>query len=52
VTAEPIPRPPAADPKTLEQQVWGVADYVTEIIQQGLRTKQNFTQKENHNHAN
>ena len=37
VTAEVIPGAPAADPRTLEQQVWGVADYVTEIIQQGLR---------------
>jgi signal transduction histidine kinase len=36
VTAEPIPGPPAPDPRTLEQQVWGVADYVTGIVQQGL----------------
>jgi hypothetical protein len=49
VTAEPIPGPPAADPRTLEQQVWGVADYATEIIQQGLWSKQNFTEKENQN---
>ncbi len=39
LTAEPIPRPPAADPRTLEQQVWGVADAVTELIQQSLRSK-------------
>jgi signal transduction histidine kinase len=36
VTAEPIPGRPDADPRTLEQQVWGVADYVTGIVQQGL----------------
>jgi hypothetical protein len=39
VTAETIPGPPAADPRTLEQQVWGVADFVTELVQQGLRSK-------------
>ncbi len=39
LTAEPIPGPPAADPRTLEQQVWGVADAVTELIQQSLRSK-------------
>jgi hypothetical protein len=39
VTAEIIPVPPAGDPRTVEQQVWGVADSVTEIIQQGLRSK-------------
>jgi signal transduction histidine kinase len=49
VTAETIPGPSAADPRTLEQQVWGAADYVTEIIQQGLWSKQNFTEKENQN---
>ena len=36
VAAEPIPAPPAADPRILQQQVWGVADYVTGIIQQDL----------------
>jgi hypothetical protein len=51
VTAEMIPGPPAADPRTLEQQVWGVADYVTEIIQQNLCGKENFTEKENHKNA-
>jgi len=55
VAAEPIPGPPPADSRTLEQQVWGVADYVTEIIQQGLQqtasSRQNFTEKENHVHA-
>jgi signal transduction histidine kinase len=39
VTAETIPAPPFADARTLEQQIWGVADYVTEIIQRGLSTK-------------
>jgi sigma-B regulation protein RsbU (phosphoserine phosphatase) len=48
VTAEPIPGQFASDPKTLEQQVWGVADYVTGIVQQGLGNQQNFTEKENH----
>jgi len=47
VTAEMIPAPPAGDPRTLEQQVWGVADYVTEIIQQGLVSRHNLTEKEN-----
>jgi len=51
VTAETIPGAPAADARTLEQQVWGVADYVTETVQQGLSGKQNFTEKENSNHA-
>jgi signal transduction histidine kinase len=36
VAAEPIPAPPAADSRTVEQQVWGVADYVTGIVQQDL----------------
>jgi signal transduction histidine kinase len=49
VAAEPIPGPPTADARTLEQQVWGVADFVTEAIQQGLWSKQNFTEKENQN---
>jgi signal transduction histidine kinase len=51
VTAEIIPAPSAAHPATLEQQVWGVADYVTELIQHGLGSKQNFTEKENHKNA-
>jgi signal transduction histidine kinase len=51
VTAEKIPIPPAGDPRTLEQQVWGIADYVTEVVQQGLGSKQNFTAKENHENA-
>jgi hypothetical protein len=51
VTAERIPVPVAADPRMLEQQVWGVADWVTEIIQQGLRSQRNFTEKENQNDA-
>jgi len=51
VTAEMIPAPPAADPRTLEQQVWGVADYVTEIIQQGLWSRHNLTEKESDKNA-
>ena len=51
VTAEKLPAPPAADPRTLEQQVWGIADYVSEVIQQGLGSKENFTEKENHENA-
>jgi hypothetical protein len=42
VTIEMIPAPPVADPRTVEQQVWGVADCVTEIIQRGLGNKQNY----------
>jgi len=49
VTAEPILGPPADDPRILEQQVWGVADHVTGIIQQGLWSKQNFSERENQN---
>ena len=52
VIAEKVPPSPAADPRTLDQQVWGVADYVTEIIQQGLWNKPNFTEKENQINAN
>jgi signal transduction histidine kinase len=52
MTVEMIPAPPAADPRTLEQQVFGVADYVTEIIQQGLWSTQNVTEKENQKNAN
>ena len=48
VTAEMVPRPPVADSRTLEQQVWGVADYVTEIVQRGIGNPRNFTEKENH----
>jgi hypothetical protein len=36
---------------TLEQQVWSVADYVSGIIQMGLGSKPNFTEKENHEYA-
>jgi signal transduction histidine kinase len=45
VSAEKIPIPPAGDPRTLEQQVWGIADYVTEVIQQGLGSKEKLHQK-------
>ena len=51
VAAEPIPVPPSDDPSTLEQQVWGVADYVTAIIQRGLGSGHNFSEKENQEHA-
>jgi signal transduction histidine kinase len=46
VIAEKIPAVPAGDSRTLEQQVWGVADYVTEIIQQDLAAKTNNIEKE------
>jgi len=52
VTAENIPGPPAGDARILEQQVWGIADYVTEVVQQGLGSKENFTEKENQHDAN
>jgi signal transduction histidine kinase len=53
VTAEMVPIPPAADPRTLEQQILAVADQVTEIIRHGLESKpQEFTEKENHKYAN
>jgi signal transduction histidine kinase len=51
VTAEPIPGPPAIDPRTLEQQVWGTVDYVTEVIQHGLANKPNFIAKEHQGNA-
>jgi hypothetical protein len=56
-TAEMVPGPPAADERTLEQQVWAVADHVTEIIQQGLQQKVSVepkvatTEKEKHKYA-
>ena len=50
--AEAIPTAPAIDSRTLEQQVWGVADYVTEIIQQGLWAKPNSDKKEMTTNAN
>jgi signal transduction histidine kinase len=51
VTVEAIPGPPAADSRTVEQQVWGVADCVTEIIQQGIASKQHLNKKEKHQNA-
>ena len=51
VTAQTIPAQSAGDPRTLEEQVFGVADYVTGIIQQGLGNKPNVQEKENGNHA-
>ncbi len=52
VTAERVPGPPPADSRTLEQQVWGVADYVSAMIQQDLGNKQHSTEKEKQKHAN
>jgi hypothetical protein len=51
VTAELIPNPSDAGSKSLEQQVWVIADHVTEIIQQGLWNKNHATVKENSNAA-
>jgi signal transduction histidine kinase len=48
VTAEGIPAALAADPRTVEQQVWGVAD----LIQQALGSKQNSIEKEKVKNAN
>ena len=47
VTAEAIPGPQSADARTLEQQVWGVADSVNDIIQSGFSRKHNSIEKEN-----
>jgi hypothetical protein len=52
VTVEQIPGPPAVDPRTLEQQIFSVADYATEIIQRGLCSSPNITEKENHKNVN
>jgi signal transduction histidine kinase len=56
VSAESVPMPQVGDARTLEQQIWGVADSVTEIIQRDfchkLCNKQTVSEKENHNHAN
>ncbi len=41
VTAEELPIPLASDPRTLEQQVWNIADRVTDIIQNQLNTNSN-----------
>jgi hypothetical protein len=51
VTVESIPGPPAADPRTVEQQVWGVADCVSEIIQKDIASKQHLNEKEKHKNA-
>ncbi len=37
VTAEAIPVASVSDPRTIEQQVWRVADQLTELIQNGLQ---------------
>jgi hypothetical protein len=39
VAAEKLPVSNRDDSRTLEEQVWGVADYITESIQQGLCSK-------------
>jgi hypothetical protein len=52
VTAEAIPGAPVGDPRTLDQQVWGVADYVTDIIQQGLGRSTTVHQKGGVQNAN
>ena len=51
VTAEMIPVPVADDPRTLEQQVWGIADCIKEIIQTGLWNQHALSEKEKQ-HAN
>ena len=51
VTAEPLPPPPPVDSRTLEQQVWGIADHVSEMIQQDLGHKQQSSEKEKQKHA-
>ena len=51
VWAETIPVPSATDPRTLEQQAWDIADFVTESIQHGIRSQRNLAEKENQNHA-
>ena len=52
VTAEMIPTPSAPDPRTLEQQVWRIADYVAEIVRQDIGSNRNLTEKENQPYAN
>ncbi len=47
VVAESIPSPPANDSRTLEQQIWGIADHVSEMIQHRLGSKNNLNQTEN-----
>lgn len=51
VTGEAIPAPTTTDPRTLEQQVWGIADYVNEVIQHALASKHKFIEKEHHGNA-
>jgi len=50
VTVEMVPTPPADDPQILEQQILGVADHVTEIIQHCLWSKQTCSD-ESHDNA-
>jgi phosphoserine phosphatase RsbU/P len=45
VTAERIPGPTVGDNKTVEQQVWAIADYVNEVIQKGLGSETNAAEK-------
>jgi len=49
VTAEMVPVPSATDSRTVEQQVRGVADHVSEVIQHSRRGNQKVTAKENKN---
>jgi hypothetical protein len=51
VAAEKLPASSAGDSRTLEEQVWNVADYITETIQQGLCTKEEPTEEEKYNNA-
>jgi hypothetical protein len=51
VAAEKLPASSAGDSRTLEEQVWNVADYITETIQQGLCTKKEPTEEEKYNNA-
>ncbi len=53
VTVEMIPGVSPGDPRTVEQQVWGVADCVTEIIQKSIASKQPINKSnEKEKHAN
>jgi hypothetical protein len=46
VTAENIPCPDVTDAGTLEQKVWGIADHVTGMVQQGLGNQEQKNLKE------
>jgi signal transduction histidine kinase len=51
VTADSLPARAASDARTLEQQVWGVSDCVTEMILHGLGCKSNSKQEESREYA-